>query len=65
MRDQIEARLRELHAELEAGQRQLAALESQEQQLRELLLRISGAAQVLEELLAAEPAENGAVTAAA
>jgi DNA repair exonuclease SbcCD ATPase subunit len=51
MREQVEARLAELRSELEAGQRRLVELERQQHELRELMLRISGAAQVLEELL--------------
>lgn len=51
MRVQIEERLRQLKAEFEEGQRALAELEAQEASLRGTLLRISGAMQVLGELL--------------
>jgi hypothetical protein len=47
----IEKRLRELRAESEKGQRQLEGLDRQRQEMRDTLLRISGAIQVLEELL--------------
>jgi hypothetical protein len=57
-RTQIEARLAELERDFERGQRGLADLQLQEAQLRETLLRIDGAMQVLRELLgnpAAQP----------
>lgn len=52
MRERLEARLTELTRELEVGERQLRDLELQQLQLRETVLRISGAVQVLRELLA-------------
>lgn len=52
MREQLERRLQELKAELEAGQHMMAELEAKQANLRETLLRISGAIQVLEEELA-------------
>jgi predicted nuclease with TOPRIM domain len=52
MRDHAVTRLQELRAEFEAGQARLHTLEVEEARLREALLRISGAIQVLEELLA-------------
>lgn len=52
MKEDVERRLTELRSELETGQRMLAELESQEAHLRKSLLRIGGAVQVLEELLA-------------
>lgn len=54
MRDRLEARLKDLKAEFEKGQQQLSDLESQSAALRNMLLRISGAIQVLEEELTAE-----------
>lgn len=51
MREQLQARLEELKREFETGQARLRELESQEAQLRQTLLRISGAVQVLEEEL--------------
>jgi hypothetical protein len=58
MRTQLEQRLQALKAEFEAGQKMLADLEAQQARLRETLLRISGAIQVLEELLAAAPPDS-------
>lgn len=52
MREQIENRLNELKKEFELGQGRLLELEEQQARLRETLLRISGAIQVLEETLA-------------
>ena len=51
MQKQIQARLKVLRGELETGQMELEKVERQRTQLRETLLRISGAIQVLEELL--------------
>ena len=65
MREQLEARLEILKREDRAGQVKLRGLEEQEISLRETLLRISGAIQVLEELLAEETspkAENEATS---
>ena len=45
------SRLEELRRELELGQAQLVAKERELMQLKETVLRISGAVQVLEELL--------------
>jgi hypothetical protein len=67
MREQLERRLSELQDEQHKGQQMLAELEGKEAGLRQTLLRISGAIQVLEELLtAAEPtAANGSTPAEA
>jgi predicted nuclease with TOPRIM domain len=54
MREQLQARLEELKREFETGQGRLRELEAQEAQLRQTLLRISGAVQVLEEELSRE-----------
>jgi hypothetical protein len=51
MIDELKARLAELKREYELGDGQLRDLTRQEATLRETLLRISGAIQVLEELL--------------
>jgi hypothetical protein len=65
MEDQLRARLAELTDEFEKGQEMLRAVEAQQRQLTETLLRISGARQVLLELLGEEeqapmaPAANG------
>jgi prefoldin subunit 5 len=53
MNEQIETRLAELKREYQAGEEQLRELVQREAALRETLLRISGAIQVLEELRAA------------
>jgi len=52
----IQQRLQELRLEYARGQAQMKVLERQERELSETLLRISGAIQVLEELLAREKA---------
>ena len=51
----IDERLRELRGELEKGARQLESLDRRRGELRDTLLRIEGAIQVLEELAAAAP----------
>jgi predicted nuclease with TOPRIM domain len=58
LQEQLKARLEELKRELELGQAKLQELESQEMRLRETLLRISGAIQVLEEMLAGVNSES-------
>ncbi len=58
MRDQLERRLTELKAEFESGQKALAELEAKQANLRNTLLRISGAIQVLEEELVKSAGEN-------
>jgi predicted nuclease with TOPRIM domain len=55
MRQEIQARLEELKQELETGQAELQKVEMQRAYLNETVLRISGAVQVLEELLARQP----------
>jgi hypothetical protein len=54
MRGQLEQRLQQLKAEFETGQTMLTDLEQKRATLQQTLLRISGAIQVLEEVLAAE-----------
>ncbi len=51
MKEQLQTRIEELKKEFETGQARLRELEMQETRLRETLLRISGAIQVLEEML--------------
>jgi hypothetical protein len=51
MQEQLQQRLAELRTEYASGQKILADLESQQAHIREMLLRISGAIQVLEEEL--------------
>lgn len=55
MKEQIEERLNHLRAEFAAGQEILAELERRRENVRQRLLRMSGAIQVLEELLQPEP----------
>ena len=62
MQDQLRSRLSELKAEFDKGQQQLQEAEAQAASLRQMLLRISGAIQVLEEELA--KAETGQSTTA-
>jgi hypothetical protein len=54
MQTLIEQRLKELRTEFESGQKILADLENQQANIRDTLLRISGAIQVLEEMIADE-----------
>lgn len=50
MNETIEARLAELRGERERGEEMLAELQARQAALRDTLLRIQGAIQVLEEL---------------
>lgn len=52
MQEQIESRLQELRQELTRGRAHYREVDAQQSALRETLLRISGAVQVLEEVLA-------------
>jgi prefoldin subunit 5 len=54
----IDHRLSQLKRELERGQQQLTLLEQRRQELRDTILRISGAIQVLEELQSQASAGN-------
>jgi hypothetical protein len=51
MRERLEQRLQELRSEFEKGEQTLQELETQAATVRQTLLRISGAIQVLEEVL--------------
>lgn len=67
MQDAISARLAELKHDFELGEARLRELEAQQAQLRDTLLRISGAIQVLEEVRqqsasATEPAAESAAS---
>jgi septal ring factor EnvC (AmiA/AmiB activator) len=57
--EQMEARLAELRQEYVTGESRLRELAQQEAALREMMLRISGAIQVLEELVAAAASAAG------
>jgi hypothetical protein len=52
VREQVQSRLTELRREWEKGQVELQSIDRQQAYLRETLLRVGGAMQVLEELLA-------------
>jgi hypothetical protein len=60
MRERLEQRLAELRVDFERGQQTLDQLETQAMTVRQTLLRISGAIQVLEEELGdtGQPNEN-------
>ena len=53
--DTLTSRLAELREEYSRGEEQLSDLERRRGQVRDTLLRISGAIQVLEELLETDP----------
>ena len=57
MQEQLKARLEELKKEYETGQARLRELETETQYVRETLLRISGAIQVIQEMLS-QPGEQ-------
>ena len=68
MKEQIKNRIESLRMEYRTGQEVLAELEERQASVKLTLTRISGAIQVLEELLqendpAAETTENGAANA--
>jgi predicted nuclease with TOPRIM domain len=68
MQQQIQSRIAVLKSEFETGQAKLRELEMQQSRIRETLLRISGAIQVLEEMLesnktAEEPAAHDSLPA--
>jgi len=58
MKRELEARLKELKEEYRKGQGQLVALEQESANLKNTLLRISGAIQILQELLGDKASEN-------
>jgi len=58
MRERLEQRLAELRTDFERGQQTLDQLETQATTVRQTLLRISGAIQVLEEELNDTTREN-------
>lgn len=64
MREQLKQRLTELKNEFETGQTMLAELQAKQAGLKETLLRISGAIQVLEEVLAVDEHTPQPATAA-
>jgi len=63
MKEKMKQRLQSLKEEFEAGQKLLAQYEAKQDNLRETLLRISGAIQVLEEVITEANSEaNGEVS---
>lgn len=63
MKESLESRLKDLREQFAAGQQVMAELGKKQDELRSTLLRISGAVQVLEELLGhtpAHPSDGGA-----
>jgi predicted nucleic acid-binding Zn-ribbon protein len=58
MRPQLEQRLKTLRSELEAGQAMLADLNNKVSNVRQSILRITAAIQVIEEEIAKEEAEQ-------
>jgi ABC-type transporter Mla subunit MlaD len=54
MREQLQARRNELKRQFDEGQTELHQLQEREHYLREMMLRIGGALQVLNELLSEE-----------
>lgn len=64
MKECLEKRLKELRAELDCGQKMMSDLETKQSRLRESLLRISGAVQVLEEVLEQDAKKEAAETVA-
>jgi hypothetical protein len=58
MEAKLKQRLSELNTELECGKRMITELESRQLKIRESMLRIAGAIQVLHELLGDEDASE-------
>jgi hypothetical protein len=56
--DAVTNRLEELRKEMEKGRQRMEALDRERLELRDTMLRIAGAIQVLEELLARTPASE-------
>ena len=64
LQQRLEQRLAALRQELATGQKMLSDMDAQRLDLHKTVIRISGAVQVLEELLAAEPAAANGVAKA-
>jgi len=60
VRGELERRLTELRSEFETGRRLEADLQARLSEVSQTVLRVSGAIQVLEELLSADASRNGA-----
>lgn len=64
MREQLEARLAELTEEIAIGEQRWREVDAEQARLRETLLRMSGAIQVITELLEGEGTSDGEVDGA-
>jgi chromosome segregation ATPase len=62
MKEQLQRRLQSLKTEYTDGQKVLADLETKQASVRDTLLRISGAIQVLEEELSQENSQHNGAT---
>ena len=62
MEEQLQKRLEELRKDFEIGQARLRELETEQAYVRETMLRISGAIQVLEEALRTNKQAEAATT---
>ncbi|MCP6760393.1 MAG: hypothetical protein NHB32_17005 [Fischerella sp. CENA71] len=62
MKEQLEKRLAELKAEFASGEKLMADLEAKQANLRDTLLRISGAIQILEEEISKVSKEESITT---
>jgi predicted nuclease with TOPRIM domain len=62
MEEQLQKRLEELKKDFEIGQARLKELETEQAYVRETMLRISGAIQVLEEALRNNKSAEAATT---
>ncbi len=58
MENKLEQRLEELKTEFESGQKVLAELDAKQASVKNTLIRISGAIQVLEEILNSQHESN-------
>lgn len=58
MKEKLQKRLAELKQEYESGQKMMTELETKQNNLRDTLLRISGAIQILEEELSKDTEEE-------
>jgi hypothetical protein len=65
MHERMERRREELREQLQVGEQRLRELDEERAQLQQTLLRIAGAAQVLDELLGAENGNGAAPVAEA
>lgn len=59
MQEKLVERLNQLRSEFESGQKLLRDLEARQQNVRDTLLRIGGAIQVIEEMLPKDPPPAG------